>query len=175
MEKTKRELAYTESRTLRDEAVNTGNHDFFDKIKAVQYLTKDMVVSINQVASYYEVSENTVKTIISRNRDEFEQDGLVVLKGAKLKEFKASLGLSSIEDNLKMESTPTLTILTKRSLLRVGLIMTNCAMASKVRNYLLNLEEMAITGQKRWAIQRWVGKIERKRMTSAINALSGWS
>ena len=63
----------------------------------------------------------------------------------------------------------SLILLTKRSLLRVGMIMTNNAMAMRIRNYLLNLEETATKEQKSWAIQREVGIIERKRMASAIN------
>ena len=163
--------AYTESKSLRDEAVQTANVDFLDKIKAVQYLTDDMCLSMEQIANYYETSNNTVKTIISRNRDEFESDGMVILKGQELKEFKKKYLQNDLVSN-ETESinirTPSLTLLTKRSLLRIGLIMTNNAMATRIRNYLLNLEECATVDQKSWAIQREVSIIERKRMTSAI-------
>lgn len=165
-----RELAYTESKTLRNEAVENSSADFLDKIKAVQYLTDDMVMSVDQVASYYDTSNKTISTIISRNRDEFESDSMVVLKGQALKDFKDKLGISSIENTpMSLEFTSALTILTKRSLLRVGLIMTNNAMATKIRNYLLNLEEVSTKEQKSWALQREVGKYERKRLTSAIS------
>ena len=65
--------------------------------------------------------------------------------------------------------TRNLTIMPKRSLLRVGMILTNNFMATKVRNYLLNIEEKTEIDRKSWAIQREVGIIERKRMTSAIS------
>jgi len=159
---------YTESKTLRNEAVDTANIDFLDKIKAVQYLTEDMIVSVEQIANYYEVSKKSVETIISRNRDEFEEDGMKVLVGSELKEFKMLVNAPSNEGASIEPRVNSFTVLTKRSLLRVGLIMTNCAMASKIRNYLLNLEEVSTKEQKAWAIQREVGKIERKRMTSAI-------
>lgn len=159
-----KEVVYTESKTLRNEAVASTNADFLDKIKAVQYLTNDMILSVDQIANYYEVSKKSVETIIQRNRDEFEEDGMKVLVGEELKEFKKIL-LPSIEGN---KINRSFTILTKRSLLRVGLIMTNCSVASKIRNYLLNLEEIATQEQKAWSIQREAGKIERKRMTSAI-------
>lgn len=168
MDKTKKELAYIESRTLRDEAVNAANYDFLDKLKAVQYLTDDMVLSVYQVANYYEVSIKSIYTIISRNRDEFEQDGITTLTGDGLKHFKELVNCSSNEEQFIGRRATSLMILTKCSLLRVGLIMTNCAMASKIRNYLLNLEETATEEQKRWAIQCKAGKIERRRMTTAI-------
>lgn len=164
-----KEMVYTESKTLRNEAVNTCNVDFLDKIKAVQYLTDDMILSVEQIANYYEVSKNSIKTIIQRNRDEFEEDGIKVLVGDELKQFKQLINADSNETSSIGDRVNSFTILTKRSLLRVGLILTNCAVASKIRNYLLNLEETSTQEQKQWAIQREVGKIDRKRMTSAIS------
>lgn len=162
---------YTESVTLRNEVIETCNIDFLDKIKAVQYLNDDMVLSVEQVANYYEASKKSVETIISRNREEFEADGMVVLKGKELKDFKEKYisDAPSNEGALNYNRINALTLLTKRSLLRVGMIMTNNAMAMRIRNYLLNLEERATIDQKSWAIQREVGIIERKRMASAIS------
>lgn len=163
-----KEIAFIESKTLRSEAVKNTDVDFLDKIKAVQYLTDDMCLSIEQVANYYEVGIEAIKTIIKRNRDEFESDGMVILKGQELKSFKEYLTQVQSEPELDLR-TPSFTLLQKRSLLRVGLIMTNNALATKIRNYLLNLESIATEEQKKWAIQREVGIIERKRMTSAIS------
>lgn len=156
---------YAESVTLRNEVVETCNVDFLDKIKAVEYLNEDMILTVDQVANYYETSRDSISTIIKRNRDEFENDGMVVLTGQELKDFKKSL-----EGSFELSKVnKSLILLTKRSLLRVGMIMTNNAMAMRIRNYLLNLEETATKEQKSWAIQREVGIIERKRMASAIN------
>lgn len=163
-----KEIAFTESQTLRNEAIANANVDFLDKIKAVVYLTEDMCLGVDQIANYYDVGVEAVKTIIKRNRDEFEDDGMIVLRGLELKNFKDML--TQVQSEPKLDSRiPSLTLLTKRSLLRVGLIMTNNSIATKIRNYLLNLEESATESQKKWAIQREVGKIERKRMTSAIS------
>jgi hypothetical protein len=149
------------------EAIENADVDFLDKIKAIQYLTNDMCLGVDQVANYYDVGVEAVKTIIKRNRDEFESDGMIVLTGQDLKDLKETL--TQVLGEPKLDSrTPSLTLLTKRSLLRVGLIMTNNSIATKIRNYLLNLEETSTEEQKKWAIQREVGKIERKRMTSAI-------
>ena len=82
---------YAESVTLRNEVVETCNVDFLDKIKAVEYLNEDMILTVDQVANYYETSRDSISTIIKRNRDEFENDGMVVLTGQELKDFKKSL------------------------------------------------------------------------------------
>lgn len=162
-----KELIYTESKTLRNETLNNISYDFLDKIKVIPYLTEDMVVTVQQAANYYECSMDTVKTLIKRNRDEFEDDGMTVLKGQELKKFKEELGVGSNEPNLSYASS--LTLLTKRSLLRIGMLMTSNLLATKIRNYLLNIEEKTEVDRKSWAIQREVGIIERKRMTSAIS------
>lgn len=164
-----KEQALTESKSLRDEAINNGgSFDFLDKLKAIQFLQKDMILSLDQIANYYDVSKKSVETIVSRNRDEFEEDGMKVLTGDDLKEFKTLVNAPSNEGASINTRLNSLTILSKRSLLRVGLIMTNNAMASKIRNYLLNLEEVSTNEQRNWALQREVGKVDRKRMTSAI-------
>lgn len=162
-----KELIYTESKTLRNETLNNVSYDFLDKIKVVPYLTDDMVLTVQQIANYYECSMDTVKTLIKRNRDEFEEDGMTVLKGQELKKFKEEIGVGSNEPSLSYASS--LTLLTKRSLLRIGMLMTSNLLATKIRNYLLNIEEQTEIDRKSWAIQREVGIIERKRMTSAIS------
>lgn len=162
-----KELIYTESKTLRNETLNNVFYDFLDKIKVIPYLTEDMVVTVQQASNYYECSMDTIKTLIKRNRDEFEADGMLVLKGQELKDFKELLGVGSNEPNLSYASS--LTILTKRSLLRLGMLMTSNLLATKIRNYLLTIEENTEIDRKSWAIQREVGIIERKRMTSAIS------
>lgn len=161
-----KELIYTESKTARDETINTVEFDFLDKMKAIVYLTDEMVLSLDQVANYYESTKKTVDTIITRNKEEFLED-IKVLRGEELREFKQKVTHLHGEGELDSR-TPSLTLMNKRALLRVGMIMTNNAMATRIRNYLLNLEEDAKLDRKQWAIQREVGIIERKRMTSAI-------
>lgn len=160
-------LKYVESQSIRNDILDNISYDFLDKIKIIPYLTNDMVISTNQIANFYECGLEAVKTIIKRNREEFENDGMIVLKGQDLKDFKEKIGEVQNEPTLNYASS--LTILPKRSLLRIGMILTNNAIATKIRNYLLNIEEKTDVDRKSWAIQREVGIIERKRMTSAIS------
>lgn len=160
-------LKYVESQSVRNDTLDNISYDFLDKIKIIPYLTNDMVISTNQIANFYECGLEAVKTIIKRNREEFENDGMIVLKGQDLKDFKEKIGEVQNEPTLNYASS--LTILPKRSLLRIGMILTNNAIATKIRNYLLNIEEKTDVDRKSLAIQREVGIIERKRMTSAIS------
>lgn len=168
-------LAFTESKALRNETIANTTYDFLDKFKVIPYLTDDMIISVNQVANYYDVSKKTIETIILRNREEFENDGMIVLKGNEFKDFANEIcdlqseGDKTYDKNAITSKTRSLIIMPKRSLLRVGMILTNNFMATKIRNYLLNIEEKTEIDRKSWAIQREVGIIERKRMTSAIS------
>lgn len=168
-------MAFTESKSLRNETIENTDYDFMDKFKVIPYLTDDMILSISQVANYYDVSRKTIETIISRNREEFELDGIIVLRGEDFKDFVNNIcdlqnEGDKIYDNDSINSkTRSITLVPKRSLLRVGMILTNNFMATKIRNYLLNIEEKTEIDRKSWAIQREVGIIERKRMTSAIS------
>lgn len=167
--KNNKELMYTESQTLRNSTLDNISYDFLDRFKVIPYLTEDMVLTVQQIANYYECSLDTVKTLIKRNRDEFEEDGMVVLTGADLVNFREKVLQGSNEPNKINSKTRSLTLLTKRSLLRVGMLMTGNLLATKIRNYLLNIEEKTEINRKSWSIQREVGIIERKRLTSAIS------
>lgn len=165
-QETNKTLAFTESKSLRDETLENVEFDFLDKMKAIPYLTNDMVISLDQAANFYESTKKSVDTIITRNKEEFLDD-VWVLRGEELKDFKLKVALLHGEGELD-NRTPSLTLMNKRALFRLGMIMTGSAMATRIRNYLLNLEEDAKIDRKQWAIQREVGIIERKRMTSAI-------
>ena len=160
-----KEIILTESKFMRDKYVeNEEMFDILDKIKAIPYLTKDMVVTVEQVANYYEVSKKTINTIIERHRDELENDGIITLKGEELKSFKNEL----INDEISSKTT-VLTILTKRAMLRIGMLLTTGAIAKEVRTYLLSCEEEIAEEKKLWLAKRQAGIIDRKRMTTAIS------
>lgn len=160
---------YVESETIRNETLDNVSYDFLDKLKVVPYLTEDMVITLDQASTYYDVSIDAVRTIVKRNRYEFENDGMVILSGEDLKNFISKVCEVQPDPHKISSKTRSLTLITKRSLLRIGMLLTNSALATKIRNYLLNIEEKTEIDRKSWAIQREVGIIERKRMTSAIS------
>lgn len=166
---TSREVILTESKTMREEYVKVENYDVLDKIKAIPYLTKDMVVSVEQVSNYYEVTKKAIETVISRHRDELEEDGIATLKGSELKDLKQNVCLLHGEGNkIISNKAQSLTILTKRAMLRIGMLLTTSPIAKQVRTHLLNCEEETSQEKQMWLAQREAGKIDRKRMTTAI-------
>ena len=168
---TSREVILTESKTMRKEYIdNEQNYDILDKIKAIPYLNDDMVLSVEQVANYYEVSNEAIKTVIKRHRDELEEDGISTMVGEELREFKRILTeVHGASQSLIGKRTANLTIVTKRAMLRIGMLLTTSPIAKKVRNYLLDCEKETSQENKIWIAKREAGKIDRKRMTTAIS------
>ncbi|WP_286197619.1 hypothetical protein [Bacillus sp. ISL-34] len=115
-------------------------------------------------ATYYEIPVETIRTIIKRNREEFNDYGeMRILKGKALKDFKAA-----VQDELLFNGVNSLTLLNRRGLLRLGMLLTDSEVARAVRNYLLNVEEVSDPEQKRWAIEREISKRDRRQLTDAI-------
>lgn len=166
---TSREVVLTESKSMRNEYIKDQYYDILDKIKCIPYLTSDMVVSVEQVANYYEVTKKAIETIIMRHRDELEQDGIMILKGDELRNLRNDICLLHGEGNkIISNKAQTLTILTKRSMLRIGMLLTTSTIAKEVRTHLLNCEETVSQERQAWLTQRQAGIIDRKRMTTAI-------
>lgn len=154
-----KDLILVESKTARQQVI--GRCSVLDKVKALPYLTKDVRSTIKQVASYYEVPEKTIETVLSRNKNEFAEDGIKIVKGEELKSILCYL-------HPEGNKTRKLTLLSKRAALRIGMLLTESPVASMVRNYLLTLEEVSTTEQKEWSLQRELSKAKRRTMTDAI-------
>lgn len=137
---TLREVILTESKTVREGYVKEEYFDVLDKIKAIPYMTKDMVVSVEQVANYYEVSKKAINTIIERHRDELETDGIMVLKGEELKEFKNKLTNLYGENHLFIgKRTSAFTILSLESVILIGFYLQNNKISKQLKKYLLEI------------------------------------
>jgi hypothetical protein len=165
-----REVMLTESKTMREGYIKEEQYyDVLDKIKAIPYMTDDMVVSVEQVANYYEVTKKAIDTVILRHRDELEEDGITTMVGDELRKFKKILTDLHGEDQLPIgKRTANLTILTKRAMLRIGMLLITSPIAKLVRNYLLDCEKEHTQEKQIWIAKREAGKIDRKRMTTAI-------
>lgn len=156
------ELVLIESRTMRDNFVY--RDDVLDKVKVFTLLGENFEATLQMAAEYYEVNIETVRQAIKRNRSEFnDYEELRLLKGKALKEFKAL-----VHDVPDLASAPSLQLLNRRGLLRLGMLLTESEVARSVRNYLLNVEDVSTEAQKRWAVEREISKRERRRLTDSI-------
>lgn len=157
-----KDLILVESKTARQQFISKCS--ILDKIKVLPYLTKDARSTIQQAAAYYEVPDKTIDTVLTRNRGEFNDDGIKVIRGPELKTIFCDLH----DEGYKTSKVRKLTLLPKRAILRIGMLLTESPVAKTVRNYLLNLEVVSTTGQKEWSLQRELGKARRRAMTDTI-------
>ncbi|CAN2253644.1 hypothetical protein STZ1_30863 [Bacillus subtilis] len=155
-------LVLIESRTMRDQHVY--REEVLEKVKVLPQLPNSLEITTEMAADYYEVPVETVRSIVKRNRDEFNDYGEIrILKGKALKDFK-----TEVQDELLFKGVSSLTLVNKRGLLRLGMLLTDSEVARSVRNYLLNIEEVSDADQKRWAVEREISKRDRRQLTDAI-------
>ncbi|EPZ47724.1 phage antirepressor KilAC domain-containing protein [Alicyclobacillus acidoterrestris] len=139
------ELALVESRDVRERYME--RVDVLDKVKALTMLPDDMHVAAKMVADYYEVDyNNVIKPVIHRHREELDSDGMVVLRGEELKRYKTEW------QNATLTARSNLTLLPRRAVLRIGMLLRDSEVAKQVRTYLLNVEELAAPEHKQEAV-----------------------
>jgi hypothetical protein len=122
---------FVESKTMRESAIN--RIDALDKVKKLVMLPDDINTSVEMAAEYYEVAKETIKNIINSNRSELKEDGLQVIKGHELRLLK---NLSVVPKN-----APSFTLIPKRAVLRIGMLLQDSDVAREVRTHLLDQEQ----------------------------------
>jgi hypothetical protein len=158
------ELILMESRTMRDEYVFKDS--VLERVKAVPVLAGTLEVTIDMAANFYDVPVETVKTILKRSRAEFNEYGETrIIKGPALALLK-----TQVQDEPEFKNAGSLTLISRRGLLRIGMLLTESEVARSVRSYLLNVEQIASKEQRAWSMEREVSKRERRRLTDAVQA-----
>jgi hypothetical protein len=156
------ELVLIESKTMRDQHVF--REDILEKVKVLPSLPNTIEVTLQMAATYYEVPIDTIRTIIKRNREEFNEYGeLRLLKGKTLTEFK-----TVVQDEPSLKGINSLQLINRRGLLRLGMLLTESEIAKSVRHYLLNVEEATPKEIAIWAAEREISRRERRQLTDSI-------
>ena len=147
------ELMLVESKTMREEMVgkvsNERVDEIFNKVKGLVLLQDDTNITVEMASRYFEVDKETVKKSIQRHNDELIEDGLKILKGQELKDFKDLISggdIMSLPSEIKQSSI--LTILPRRAILRLGMLLQDSIIAKQVRTYLLDVEGNTKTEDK---------------------------
>lgn len=144
------ESALLDDRKLRDECVE--RYEVLDKVKSL-LLLPDNMMTLKQVAEYYEVDPHTIEMICSRNGDELESDGVT---RKRVKDFLNSHYVRIEKQSYKTTfyyangsvasmSNSGLKLFPRRAILRVGMLLRDSKIAKEVRTQLLNIEEKAST------------------------------
>ena len=134
------EIALLESRAMRVEHV--GRVEALDKVKALSLLPDSIHVSTEGVARYFEVSTGVIRQLTSRHREELAASGMLVMRGADLREYQSdNMSLSSEGEGSYPQRRSSLTLFTRRAVLNVAMLLRDSDIARRVRTYLLDAEE----------------------------------
>jgi len=140
--------------------------------KPVPVLTKDGRSTNKQVAGFYEVHLDAIKSILRRNKEEFSVDGIAVIPARDYKKLEFIEGQL---DTLKLPRN-SITLLPKQAILRIGMLLTESKLATKLRDILVKGEQemtykqktRAVREAEKWEAQREAGKLVRKSFADII-------
>lgn len=136
-----------DSKELREKMMD--RLEVLAKVKSLILLPNTEIMNTKTLAEYYEVGEEAIKTIYSRNRKELEDNGANTLRGTELRQLK-----TEVQDATLLGRANAVTIFSIRAVLNVGMLLRDSRVAREIRNQLLNGFEKLATEQKVEEISR---------------------
>lgn len=134
-----------ESKSARDNQLDSVSHEdaqsILAKVKALYFAVWKGIgtATTEQLAQFYEVPVGTVRPLLKPHKEEFEADGVKVLRAKALKDARCLFQLPS--------ETSQALIWTPRAALRLGMILRDSAVAKVVRTSLLDAIEKTLPAQ----------------------------
>ena len=139
-----------DSKELREQYIS--RVDVLDRVKAIMLIPQMEVMTTRQVAEYYEVPVETVKTCYREHKDELSLDGMKLMKLRDFGEilsgwystFQTGRGTTTIELNdgvTLLIPNGGIYCFPKRAVLRFGMLLRDSEIAKEVRTQLLNVVE----------------------------------
>lgn len=143
-----------EKKDLREQMI--GRVEVLDKVKVLFLIPEMNVMTVKQVAGYFEVPIKTLQTCYRDNKTEIDEDGV---KLCPYKDFSSlgfqELNISKGKATYKISESITLEIPTrgikvfsKRAILRFSMLLRDSTIAQEVRTQLLNTFEHSTVEQR---------------------------
>ena len=149
-----KEIELLENKEMRDNLVE--RLDVLDKVGSLLLLDELQMATTEQVAKYFStegkpITEDVIKKLVERNRDEIESDGYKValkeelttnLLGDKLSLKTKRGGFNILDDNgevVASGSNKGIALFPKRAILRVGMLLRDSEVAKELRTRLLDI------------------------------------
>ena len=140
-----KETQFIDDRHLIDK--NVSRFDVLEKVKDLLLISGTDYAVLSQVADYYEVGLEAIASLVKDNREELLEDGLINATGVETKEILGKFSKDFANqrgyftcDGIKFNHRNNL-LFTRRSILRVGMLLRDSVIAKEVRTQLLNIEE----------------------------------
>ena len=125
-----------ENKDLRTRNLN--RIDVLEKVGTLLLLPNKEVATTKQVSEFFEVPLSTIKMAINEHKTELENNGLFILKGTELKEFKASFDddyneLSKVNRELMLLKTKTI--------LKLAFLLTSSEKAKQLKQEVFDYDK----------------------------------
>lgn len=133
------QVVLLESRTMR--SALGSRVEVLDKVKALELLPDGVHITARTAADYFEVGYEVVHKVVQRNRAELDSNGLVVLRGENLLVFERDI--LSLSNTGYPQVRAHLTLLPRRAVLNLAMLLRDSEVARRVRTYLLDVEDAA--------------------------------
>ena len=142
------ELQFTEKKSmqLRNEYIT--RTEVLDKVKKLFLIPELEVMTFRQIAEFYEVDLEAIRTVYRRHRREIDEDGTINLTKETLMGRFDTLGTGSSGTTYKLSDKVSIKIpnrgttgFSKRAILRIGMLLRDSEVAKEVRTQLLNTFE----------------------------------
>ena len=125
-----KELDLIENQDIREKMI--GNVSVLEKVKDLLLLGDSEFATTQQVADYYEVGLEAIKSIIKRHKEELLSNGYSYMK-------KSEIILMVHNEPIEIPNRGT-GIFSRRAILNVGMLLTQGKVAKEVRSRLLDIE-----------------------------------
>ena len=176
------ELNIVEDKALREQVA--GRVEVLDKVKELFLLPELEMMTVQQMAEYYEVEEEAIQKCYQRNKTEIDSDGVIK------RTSKSILGLIGqdvqlvknkgyaeifLSDDVKLRVPHRgMKFFPKRAVLRVGMLLRDSEVAREIRTQLLNTFEHATPEERVEEIDRELQQVKEsnKALTESNKALT---
>lgn len=125
--------------------INENNIRVLESVKEILTIGNNEIITIKMTAEYFEVGLSTLEMCISNNKKELKENGLEVLTGKKIKEILVTQDNCVTNfrgyfecDGVKFANGNN-TILTKRTLLNIGMLLRDSKIAKELRKRILDI------------------------------------
>ncbi len=117
-----------------------------------------------QVIALYEITDRTVERYLASHGDELKSNGYKILRGAKLREFKALDYGTDINDGTK---TSVLGVFSFRAVLNLGMLLTESEPARLLRSRLLDIV-LDVMAERAGGHTKFINQRDENYLVSAL-------
>lgn len=150
------ELSIVNDKHLRERC--SERTEVLDKVKTLVLMPQLEMLTMQQMADYYEVSLDTVKSCYHRNKAEVDLDGAakIPVKSMLSRLVQNAPAVSTrgykvfkLDDNTELRvPNGGIMLFPKRAILRIGMLLRDSEIAKEVRTQLLNILENSTDEEK---------------------------